>query len=465
MPRFAKVGVVASMQPSHAPSDRDAADAALGERAATAYAWRTLLDAGAVLAFGSDAPIEQLDGLAGVGAAVARTLDERPPWRPEQAVTPLEALTGFTAGAAWAAGHERRRGRLTPGLDADLVVLDADPTQVARRAHPRRRRRGHDGRRALGARAAAVVSGTADAPSYRYLLTGPYAALVLGASGATFLASLDVLMVAPALPSAARDVGGIHLYALVVGIYSVMMTAGLPVGGALNDRRGVWPTLVLGTICFTCGSFVGATANEMWVVAGARALQGLGGGLLFSVPLAAIMQFLPAHLHRHALALNAATWSASALLGPPLGSLLTEVASWRLVFLVGLPPLALSVFLARRGLRGHVPAADRARPAQRRRPRSLLALVVLLLLLVSARTPSCPRPLFLWHERRAAAARLPAYHQRPRGLPPLRGRRGHRLRGLGGVRPARPAGGRRLERDRRGGAADHWRPAPGPSAR
>ncbi len=131
VPRFATIGVVASMQPSHAPSDRDAADAALGARAATAYAWRALLDAGAVLAFGSDAPIEPLDGLAGIGAAVSRTLDERPPWRPEQALSPLEALTGFTAGAAWAAGHERRRGRLAPGLDADLVVLDADPTQVA----------------------------------------------------------------------------------------------------------------------------------------------------------------------------------------------------------------------------------------------------------------------------------------------------------------------------------------------
>ncbi len=250
-----------------------------------------------------------------------------------------------------------------------------------------------------------MVTGTADAPSYRYLLTGPYAALVLGASGATFLASLDVLMVAPALPSAARDVGGIHLYALVVGVYSVMMTAGLPVGGALNDRRGVWPTLVLGTICFTCGSFVGATAGQMWVIATARALQGLGGGLLFSVPLAAIMQFLPSYLHRHALALNAATWSASALLGPPLGSLLTEVASWRLVFLVGLPPLALSLFLARRGLRGHVPA-----PAEHVRLNvigpALLALVVLLLLLVPL-AAVVPAALFVWYERRSAQPVFP----------------------------------------------------------
>ena len=143
----------------------------------------------------------------------------------------------------------------------------------------------------------------------------------------------------------------------------------------------------------------------MWVVAGARALQGLGGGLLFSVPLAAIMQFLPAHLHRHALALNAATWSASALLGPPLGSLLTEVASWRLVFLVGLPPLALSVFLARRGLRGHVPAPTAHVRLNVVGP-ALLALVVLLLLVVPL-AAVVPAALFLWQERRAAQPVFP----------------------------------------------------------
>ena len=64
-PRFAELGVIASMQPSHAPSDRDVADAAWGERAALAYAWRALADAGAALAFGSDAPIEPLDAARG----------------------------------------------------------------------------------------------------------------------------------------------------------------------------------------------------------------------------------------------------------------------------------------------------------------------------------------------------------------------------------------------------------------
>jgi predicted amidohydrolase YtcJ len=125
--RFAALGVVASMQPTHATADRDIADAAWGARAASAYAWRALADAGATLAFGSDAPIEDLDPLAGLHAAVNRTSDGRPPWRPEQALDPLRALRAFTTGAAEAAGFERRVGTLAPGMLADLVVLDGDP--------------------------------------------------------------------------------------------------------------------------------------------------------------------------------------------------------------------------------------------------------------------------------------------------------------------------------------------------
>jgi MFS family permease len=246
---------------------------------------------------------------------------------------------------------------------------------------------------------------SAAAASYRGLLVPQHRALVLGALGATFLASLDVLMVAPALPSAARDVGGIHLYALVVGIYSVTMTAGLPVGGALNDRHGAWPTMLLGAAAFTAGALVGATANEMWVVAGGRALQGLGGGLLFSVPMAAFLLFLPADLHRHAVALNAATWSASALIGPPLGSLLTELASWRLVFLVGLPPLLLSVLLARQGLRGRVPVQGEHVRLNVVGP-ILLALLVLALLVFPLATPVAAIA-FLVHERRSSLPVFP----------------------------------------------------------
>jgi hypothetical protein len=119
--RFAQLGVAASVQFSHAPSDRELADRFLGGKAAGAYAFRSLLDSGAVVANGSDAPIEELDPLAGIRAAVRRD------WHPEQALTVEQAFEATCLAPAWLAGDEHRRGKLIPGYAADLVVLDRDP--------------------------------------------------------------------------------------------------------------------------------------------------------------------------------------------------------------------------------------------------------------------------------------------------------------------------------------------------
>ena len=125
--RFAELGVAASVQFSHATSDRELAERLWAGRLDGAYAYRSLVDSGAVVANGSDAPIEELDPLAGIRAGVLRTVDERPPWRPQQAVTAHEALVATCVAPAWLAGDERRRGKLLPGYLADLVVLDRDP--------------------------------------------------------------------------------------------------------------------------------------------------------------------------------------------------------------------------------------------------------------------------------------------------------------------------------------------------
>jgi predicted amidohydrolase YtcJ len=119
--RFAELGVTASMQPSHAPSDRALAEAVWGARCAGAYALGSLAASGAPLCFGSDAPIEPLAPLAGVQAAVTRA------WPRAQALTVERALDGFWSGAAHARHAERRLGRLLPGYAADLVVLERDP--------------------------------------------------------------------------------------------------------------------------------------------------------------------------------------------------------------------------------------------------------------------------------------------------------------------------------------------------
>ncbi|MDR5682810.1 MAG: amidohydrolase [Armatimonadota bacterium] len=126
--RFARIGVVASMQPIHCTSDRDTADRYWGRRARYAYAFRSLTDAGAVLAFGSDAPVETLDVLRGLHAAVFRRdpHDGRDPWYPQEALTVEEALRAYTNGAAYASGEEHVKGSLEEGKVCDLTVLDHD---------------------------------------------------------------------------------------------------------------------------------------------------------------------------------------------------------------------------------------------------------------------------------------------------------------------------------------------------
>jgi predicted amidohydrolase YtcJ len=128
--RFAKLGVAASVQFSHAPSDRDLADKYWAGKTGRAYAYRSLWDSGALLVNGSDAPIEELDPLAGIRAGVLRTLDGRPAWHPEQALTVEQTVEASTVNPAWLAGAERRRGKLMPGHYADLVVLDRDPLAI-----------------------------------------------------------------------------------------------------------------------------------------------------------------------------------------------------------------------------------------------------------------------------------------------------------------------------------------------
>jgi predicted amidohydrolase YtcJ len=128
LPRFAALGVIASMQPTHATSDMPWAGARLGpERLRGAYAWRTILATGAHVAFGSDFPVEEASPLLGLYAAVTRQdAAGNPPggFMPEQRLTLDEALQAFTVEPAWAAFAEAHRGKLAPGMVADVTVFD-----------------------------------------------------------------------------------------------------------------------------------------------------------------------------------------------------------------------------------------------------------------------------------------------------------------------------------------------------
>ncbi|MDH7492595.1 MAG: amidohydrolase [Candidatus Saccharicenans sp.] len=130
-PRFKQLGVIASMQPTHCTTDMRFCEIRVGkERSRYAYAWRTLLDNGAVLAFGSDWPVEPLDPRRGLYSAITRKNIEfdypEGGWFPEQKLTLAEAIKYFTWGAAYASFEENLKGTLEPGKLADITVFGSD---------------------------------------------------------------------------------------------------------------------------------------------------------------------------------------------------------------------------------------------------------------------------------------------------------------------------------------------------
>jgi predicted amidohydrolase YtcJ len=131
IPRFRQLGVIASMQPTHATSDMGWAEQRVGAlRIVGGYAWRSFRDAGVRLALGSDFPVEPIDPLAGLYAAITRQDPQGKPaggWQPQEKLTAFEALRGFTLDAAYAAFDEQRLGSLAPGKRADFVLLDHSP--------------------------------------------------------------------------------------------------------------------------------------------------------------------------------------------------------------------------------------------------------------------------------------------------------------------------------------------------
>ncbi|MDE2137143.1 MAG: amidohydrolase, partial [Gammaproteobacteria bacterium] len=135
IPRFRQLDLIASMQPTHATSDKNMAEERIGpERLKGAYAWRTFLTQGTRIAGGSDFPVESDDPFFGLHAAVTRQdHDNQPPggWHPEQALTLSEAFRAFTTDAAYAEHWEQSIGSLEPGKWADFILIDRDLFTIA----------------------------------------------------------------------------------------------------------------------------------------------------------------------------------------------------------------------------------------------------------------------------------------------------------------------------------------------
>ena len=132
IPRFARLGVIASMQPNHLLTDMRWARERLGpERAASSYAWKAFIDSGVRLAFGTDYPVEPITPFRGLYSAVTRmSEDGKQSYFPEARLSRGHALEAYTQGSAWAEFAEQRKGRLVPGFDADFILVDRDLYRV-----------------------------------------------------------------------------------------------------------------------------------------------------------------------------------------------------------------------------------------------------------------------------------------------------------------------------------------------
>ena len=249
-------------------------------------------------------------------------------------------------------------------------------------------------------------------PSYAALFRAPYTALMIAALGATFLGSLDALMVTTALPSAAQDIGGVDLIAVTVGATTVAVAMTFPVAGAVIDREGVGRSFAIACTLFAAANVLGGLAPSMPVVAVSRAILGAGAGFMFAVPLGLFAVSLPDELRPRAFGINAAMWGVSALIGPALGAVLTATVGWRWVFWINLPLIAVVAWSAARALRGVQPRERSGRNARLNIAGPvLLGLVVAVLLaltkhwlppLVLAPLALVPAIGFVLHERRTS---------------------------------------------------------------
>jgi hypothetical protein len=131
--RYRQLGVIASMQPNHLLTDMNWAEQRLGpERVKDSYAWKSFLDAGVMLAFGTDYPVEPVTPFRGVYAAVTRMNEAGTmTYEPQEKITIGQALYAYTQGSAYAEFTEQWKGKIAPGFVADFVVLDRDLTAIA----------------------------------------------------------------------------------------------------------------------------------------------------------------------------------------------------------------------------------------------------------------------------------------------------------------------------------------------
>ena len=178
------------------------------------------------------------------------------------------------------------------------------------------------------------------------------AALLLG----MFLAALDVLVVAPAMPSVVADLGGLPLYPWVFSAYLLASTVTAPVYGRLADTYGSRRFYLLGLGLFLAGSASAGASPNMAVLVATRAVQGLGAGALISITLTIVGELYPLRDRARVQGLFSSVWGIASVIGPPVGGVLVQHVGWRSVFYLNVPFGLAAAWLVARNL--HEPAHD-----------------------------------------------------------------------------------------------------------
>ena len=183
--------------------------------------------------------------------------------------------------------------------------------------------------------------------------------VVLPVSTSMFLGALDATLVGTAMPTVIASLGGMHLYAWVFAVYTLALTAAMPVLGRLSDLYGRRNLFLIAVGVFTAGSALCGLAQSIVQLILARAIQGIGCGGIFALSQAIFGEVFPLHERGRMQGYLASTWGIASLVGPPAGGLFADYVGWRWAFLVNVPLGVAAWLMIAKGFRGGLHAATR----------------------------------------------------------------------------------------------------------